>query len=216
MDLGVQGQGFLLLGGTAGMGLATAEVLARDGAALVLVGRDEDRAHRVADELATAHGTAVHGVAGDIALPGVADRVVEQAADLLDDLAGVGVFTGTKGHSPLSASDEEWTAAFEDVLLGPTRALRAVVPRLVARGGGTIVTVAAYGIHAPQAERIAYGSLKSAVTVLTKGIAEDVRPRRRARQLRVPRRHRDRRDARAARHDRRADATGPTTKPSSG
>ncbi len=172
MDLGVQGQGYLLLGGTAGMGLATAEVLARDGAALVLVGRDDDRAHRVADELATAHGTAVHGVAGDIALPGVADRVVEQAADLLDDLAGVGVFTGTKGHSPLSASDEEWTAAFEDVLLGPTRALRAVVPRLVARGGGTIVTVAAYGIHAPQAERIAYGSLKSAVTVLTKGIAK--------------------------------------------
>ena len=153
MDLGVQGQGYLLLGGTAGMGLATAEVFARDGATLVLVGRDDDRAHRVADELATAHGTAVHGVAGDIALPGVADRVVEQAADLLEDLAGVGVFTGTKGHSPLRASDEEWTAAFKTCCSArPAHCERWSLAW--SRGAaGRSSPWRRTGCHAPQAER---------------------------------------------------------------
>ena len=53
MDLGVRGSRFLIFGGTAGIGLAAATTLAADGAALVLVGRDRERAARAAAELAT-------------------------------------------------------------------------------------------------------------------------------------------------------------------
>ncbi|MGC2343025.1 MAG: SDR family NAD(P)-dependent oxidoreductase, partial [Mycobacterium sp.] len=43
MDLGVRGKGYVVVGGTAGMGLAAARALAREGASVVVVGRDADR-----------------------------------------------------------------------------------------------------------------------------------------------------------------------------
>jgi len=172
MDLGMRGQGYLLVGATSGMGRATAEIMAAEGARLVIVGREAARSQEIARAISLPADAEVFGVGADVSLAGDPDRMVAEAFDLLGDLAGVGVFTGTKGHRPLEAADAEWSEAFEDVLLGTTRVLRAAVPRLVERGGGTVVTVAAYGIHAPQAERIAYGALKAGVAVLTKGIAK--------------------------------------------
>jgi NAD(P)-dependent dehydrogenase (short-subunit alcohol dehydrogenase family) len=172
MDLGVRGKGYLLVGGTSGMGLATAKVMAADGAALVLAGRDSERIKQAVAWVSGEHEARVHGIAADVTRPGDAERMVSEAVGLLGDLAGAAVFTGTRGHQPLDASDEHWAAAFDDVLLGTTRAVRAVLPDLVERGGGTIVTVAAYGIHSPQAERIMFASLKAGVAVLTKGIAK--------------------------------------------
>ncbi|WP_261566055.1 SDR family NAD(P)-dependent oxidoreductase [Frankia gtarii] len=172
MDLGVTGTGYLLVGGTSGMGLATARAMAADGADLVLVGRDATRAKQAAARIGTDSGTRVHAVAADVRQPGDMERVVAEAVDLLDDLGGLAVFTGTSGHRALDASDAEWTEAFDDVLLGTTRAVRAILPRLVERGGGTIVTLAAYGIAAPAADRLPYQTLKAGVAVLTKAVAK--------------------------------------------
>jgi 3-oxoacyl-[acyl-carrier protein] reductase len=98
--------------------------------------------------------------------------MVQSAIDAVGDLAGMAVFTGLHGHVPLSVPDEEWTATFEDVVMGTVRAVRAILPHLVERGGGTIVTTSAYSIHAPQAERIPYAALKGAIAVFTKGVAK--------------------------------------------
>lgn len=171
MDLGVADKGFLLVGGTAGMGLATARILAAEGADLALVGRDADRCRAVAEALAEAHGGRVVPVQADVSVAGEADRVVEQAIKVLPDLAGVAVFTGLSGHDPLTASDEAWEAAFADVLMGTVRVLRGVLPHLVERGGGTVVTTSAYSVRDPKAERMPYGAMKASIAVLTKGIA---------------------------------------------
>jgi 3-oxoacyl-[acyl-carrier protein] reductase len=174
VDLDMRARGYLLVGGTSGMGLATAEVMAAEGADLVLVGRDSARAERAADTIRAAYdGARVHALVADVSRAGETERMADELDALTDfDLAGVGVFTGTAGHRPLDVTDEEWTDAFNDVLLGPTRVLRAVIPKLVERGGGTIVTVAAYGMRSPQATRIPYHALKAAVSTLTKGVAK--------------------------------------------
>jgi 3-oxoacyl-[acyl-carrier protein] reductase len=104
--------------------------------------------------------------------PGETEAMVDKANGLLDDISGLAVFTGTKGHEALDTPDDEWTAAFDDVLMGTTRAIRAVLPLFVGQGHGAIVTIAAYSIHSPQAERMPYGALKAGVAVLTKGVAK--------------------------------------------
>jgi NAD(P)-dependent dehydrogenase (short-subunit alcohol dehydrogenase family) len=180
VDLGVTGQAFIIFGGTRGMGLAAASALAADGATLALVGRDRDHATTVAAELAGRHATTVVGIAADLAVEGAADAVVAEATDRLGQLRGAAITTGLGGRGQrglLDASDDDWAATYEDVLMGTVRACRAVVVELLRGDGGAIVTTAAYSIRAPKAHQFPYASLKAAVATMTKDLAVSYGPR---------------------------------------
>ena len=171
MDLGLAGRRVVVLGGTAGMGLATARLLVDEGAHVVVTGRDERRARAAIDQIAertvaAGRGT-VEAIVGDVRDD--AASIVRDAAERLGGLEGLAVFTGTTGHGPFTMSDEQWTDVFRDVLLGTTRAVEAALDHL--GPGGSIVTIAAYSIRAPDAARLPFASLKSAVATFTKGIA---------------------------------------------
>jgi 3-oxoacyl-[acyl-carrier protein] reductase len=179
MDLGVRGQGFLIFGGTAGIGLATATALAADGAALVLVGRDEDRAAREAAELSRRHHTPVQPICGDLDQAGEAERITERAVAELGGLRGMAITTGLGARGQrdlLAATDADWAATFEDVLLATARACRAALPALIEGGGGAIVTTAAYSVRAPKPHQAPYASMKAAVATLTKALAKSHGP----------------------------------------
>jgi NAD(P)-dependent dehydrogenase (short-subunit alcohol dehydrogenase family) len=169
MDLGVRGKGIVVVGGTSGMGLATAQVLAAEGASLVLAGRDRERAERAVASLPEGAGAA-HAMTVDVRHEGAVDQLLREAVDALGRLDGIAVMTGLTGHEPMTVTDAVWTEVFEDVLLGTVRAVRAALPHLVDRGG-SIVTPAAYSIRAPDAHRLPYSTLKSAVATFTKGVA---------------------------------------------
>lgn len=176
MDLGVDGRGYLVVGGTAGMGLATATILAAEGAQVAVVGRNAERAHAAAASLG---GDRTVAIVGDVTEAGQAERVVGAAAEALGGLAGICVTTGTGAgsHADLEgASDAVWSAAVEDILLGTVRSVRAAVPHLVAGGGGTVVTTGAYGIRAYHPDRLPYVTLKSGVVAFTKTIAKAYGP----------------------------------------
>ena len=168
MDLGLEGRGVLVVGGTSGMGLATASVLAAEGASLVLVGRDLERARQAA----TACGAKrVLPLSADVRDGASMTHMMSEAVDFLGRLDGVAVLTGVLGHDPIDISDERWVEVFEDVTLGTIRVVREALPHLQAQGGA-IVTTAAYSIRAPEIARLPYASQKSAVAVFTKGIAK--------------------------------------------
>lgn len=170
MDLGVRDKGYLIVGGTAGMGLAAAAVLAADGARVAIAGRDAGRAASAAASI----GPGVSVITGDVTDEHAARRIVDEAVDCLGGLSGIAITTGTSraAHSdPEHATEEVWAEAFQDILMGTVRAVRAAVPHLVKSGGGTIVTTAAYSIHAYHPARTPYITLKSGVAAYTKMIA---------------------------------------------
>jgi NAD(P)-dependent dehydrogenase (short-subunit alcohol dehydrogenase family) len=170
MDLGVRDRGYLIVGGTAGMGLAAATVLAADGARVAIAGRDPERAAKAASGL----GPGATAITGDVTDEQGAPRIVEEAAAALGGLAGVAVTTGTSraAHSdPDHATEEVWAETFQDILMGTVRTVRAAIPHLKAAGGGTVVTTAAYSIHAYHPARTPYITLKSGVAAYTKMIA---------------------------------------------
>jgi NAD(P)-dependent dehydrogenase (short-subunit alcohol dehydrogenase family) len=177
MDLGVKGKAFVVVGGTSGMGLATAEVLAEEGAALALVARNEPRTKQVAATLSDQYGVRVLPITADVSDSAEdVERAVRTSVDGLGEIDGVAVTTGTDyAHSrkPLAEmGDDDWKAAFADITLGTIRCCNAVVPHLVERGGGTIVTTAAYSVRAPDLPAIPYSTLKTAVAGYTKGLAK--------------------------------------------
>lgn len=173
MDLGVAGKPYLVVGGTSGMGRAAAACLAAEGARVAVAGRDRARADAAAAALSSEHGVEVLAVVGDVSVTGGADRLVADAVAGLGGLAGIAVTTGTSGHtSPEATDDDSWTSTFEDVLMGTVRSVRAALPHLAAGGGGTVVTTAAYSIHAYHPARLPYVTLKSGVAAFTKTIAK--------------------------------------------
>jgi NAD(P)-dependent dehydrogenase (short-subunit alcohol dehydrogenase family) len=175
MDLGVRDRGFVIFGGTAGIGRAAANALAAEGARVAIVGRGQARADEAADELSTRTGAQVVALTGDLTVEGTAETIVGEAVDRLGDLRGMAITTGLGGRGQrdlLAGTDEDWTATFDDVLLSTVRACRAAVPALVERGGGAIVTTAAYSIRAPKAHQVPYAALKAGVATLTKNIAK--------------------------------------------
>jgi NAD(P)-dependent dehydrogenase (short-subunit alcohol dehydrogenase family) len=167
MDLELAGKGILIVGGTSGMGLAAARVVAKEGATLAIVGRNAERGKRVASEL----GGKVKAISADLSRRGAAEPMLSEALAHLGRLDGVAVLTGLDGHEPIEMADERWIEVFEDVMMGTARVLRAALPQLQ-KQGGTIVTTSAYSIRAPEIARLPYSSQKAAVAVLTKGIAK--------------------------------------------
>jgi NAD(P)-dependent dehydrogenase (short-subunit alcohol dehydrogenase family) len=170
VDLLISNKSFLVVGGTAGMGLAGAKAIAAEGARVVVAGRDPDRATSAAEAVAAAGAAEAHGVSADVSAEGGAADLVARAVDLLGGLDGVVVTTGLIGHEPIDVSDDRWEQVFRDGVLGISRVVEAALPHLIA-SRGSIVTTSAYSIRSPEIARLPYTMMKSAVATLTKGIA---------------------------------------------
>lgn len=174
MDLGVGGRGYVIFGGTAGMGLEAARVLLADGAKVAVVGRGGSRASDAAEALAE-FSERLLVLRADLSVPDAAEGVVSEVCEALGDLRGAAVTTGLGMHGQkdlLSATEEDWAATYDDVLATVVRACRATVPRLIDAGGGSIVTTAAYSVRAPKPHQVPYGALKSGVVTMTKALAK--------------------------------------------
>ncbi len=171
MDLLVRDKAFVLVGGTAGMGLAAARQLAEEGAALAVVGRTQERADAAVAALRDAGASQALALTADVHQPGAAEAAVTAAAERLGRLDGIAVTTGLLGHEGIEVDDARWTESFADVLLGTVRSVQAALPYL-RRQGGTVVTTAAYSMRAPELARLPYASLKAGVATFTKGIAK--------------------------------------------
>ena len=175
MDLGVAGRNFVVVGGTTGMGFAAATELARDGANVALVARDGERAGERAGRLAVEYGVRAIGIAADGARrDGSLDAAIARAEAELGALRGLAVTAGPMHQQGrfVEHGDESWDWYYEVILMMTVRACRAVIPRLAANGGGTIVTTAAYSVRAPKVLIPPYTSMKAAVLTLSKILAK--------------------------------------------
>jgi 3-oxoacyl-[acyl-carrier protein] reductase len=121
MDLGIAGTGMLVVGGTSGMGLATAHVLAGEGAKVAVVGRDRERARAAATSLAQEHDAEVVSIPADVSKPGEAERIVAEAVAAFGGLAGVAVLTGVLGHEPTAVDHDRWHEVIDDVLVATVK-----------------------------------------------------------------------------------------------
>jgi NAD(P)-dependent dehydrogenase (short-subunit alcohol dehydrogenase family) len=173
MELGLRGKSCAIVGGTRGIGLAAAEVLAEEGAHVALIGRDLARAQHAARELAARTGARALGLTVGESAASTESALARVEAELgpLRALAAVAGPMGPQGEFH-TLGDDAWESHFQTQLMSAVRACRAALPRLVANGGGTLVTTAAYSVRAQKPTLSAYTAMKSAIVSFTKNVAK--------------------------------------------
>ena len=174
MDLGVRDKLYIILGGSRGMGLETAQCLAAEGARLVLISRTAAQVEAAAAGLRERFGCAAHAFSADAMAPGAVEGAIAAAIARYGPPRGLLVTSGLTDRNGdlLQATDEDWESNFQDVLMGHVRACRAVVPAMQAGGGGSIVTTAAYSARAAKSFLFPYAAMKTAVVNFTKNLAK--------------------------------------------
>jgi 2,3-dihydro-2,3-dihydroxybenzoate dehydrogenase len=163
----------LVTGATSGIGRACALRLAADGFAVVVGGRNSERATEVVDEITAAGGTATTAL-GDVAEPGYGEAAVAATVaahgrlDVLVNAAGVITRSDAEG-----TTDDEWHRVMSTNVDGLFRASRAALPAIRAAGGGSIVNISSTNGLVGGSGLAAYCASKGAVTNLTRAMALD-------------------------------------------
>lgn len=170
MDLELRGRRALVTGSTAGIGLATAQALAAEGAAVMLNGRTEARVTAAVRAIRDAvRGAHVGGVAADLGTAEGCETLTREVptADVL--INNVGIFDPKPFEE---IPDTEWLRFFETNVLSGVRLSRFYLPGMRARDWGRIVFVSSESAVQIPAEMIHYGMTKTAQLAVARGLAE--------------------------------------------
>ena len=170
MDLGEKGKGFIVVGGSKGMGFEVAKLLAASGARIAIISR-----HGAEDALATLPpdlGKNITSILGDATQAESIDHAISQAVETLGSVHGLVTANAERRYGDLlDSSDADWLHAFESVVMGTVRCCRALIPHMINAGGGSIVTLGAYSARSPKSYLFPYASSKASIVNITKNIA---------------------------------------------
>ena len=171
------GQTALVTGSTRGIGRTIAEWLARDGANIVVSGREPEAVERSVAAM-RALGVESWGVPGDLALVSEAHRLAEETLslvprlDILVNNAGMSI----RGHF-WEVSDGEWEEQVNVNFRSPFVLAQHAARHMIERGGdGRIVNISTIGAHAAHKDAAVYDSAKGAVEVMTRNLAYELAP----------------------------------------
>ena len=178
MIIDLKGRKAIVTGSTAGIGHATAEGLARAGAAVVVSGRGQARVDAAVGRIREAvPGSNLQGVAADLSTPEGIETLVAQVpdADILVNNVGTAYIRPYTGIEDIAnIPDEDWLGLFQLNVMSGVRATRHYLPRMVAKGWGRVVFVSSESaVHTPK-EMLDYGMTKTGQLAISRGLAEAV------------------------------------------
>ncbi len=178
MSADLAGRRALVLGGSAGLGFASATALAEAGAQVLVTSRDVGRAR---DAAARLPGGGHVGLVVDLAAPEDAPTGVHAfLVDLADHTTVDVLVLNAGGPPPARAIDIEpadAVAALQPLLLAQISVVRAVLPAMITAGWGRIVAIGSSGVQQPIPTLALSNLARSALAAYLKSLAADVASR---------------------------------------
>ena len=171
----LNGKVAVITGAGAGIGRATAELFAEEGAAVVIAERDEATGEDAAERIKQSGGKALF-VRTDVAdEPSVARMAAEAvgafgAIHILVNNAAIFILRG------IEATPEEWRQILDVNVMGPALVAKHVVPAIRKAGGGAIVNLASISSFIAQPNYVTYNTTKTAILGMTRCMAMDLAP----------------------------------------
>jgi meso-butanediol dehydrogenase / (S,S)-butanediol dehydrogenase / diacetyl reductase len=160
----------IVTGGGSGIGAATAEVFAAEGATVVIADKNLDSARKVAAAIGHAVSALEVDTSKGPAVKAMIDGTVAKYGrlDILFNNAGYGI-TG----SVVETSEDDWDALISVNVRGVFLGCKYAIPHMAKQGGGVIVNTASTTSVAGIKDRAAYVTSKGAVAAMTRAMALD-------------------------------------------
>ena len=172
MDLQLTGKRALVTGASRGLGYATAQRLALEGADLVINSRDVGKLTTAAQTLAGKTGRKIIPLTGDISDPSVPDALVKGAVLAL---GGLDILVTNAGGPPAGKfedfNDAAWHQAVELSFLSHVRLIRAALPHLRQSNSPSVLAITSYSVKQPIPNLILSNSVRAATVGLVKSLA---------------------------------------------
>jgi NAD(P)-dependent dehydrogenase (short-subunit alcohol dehydrogenase family) len=170
VDLELGGKLAFVSGSTAGIGLAIANRIAREGAEVVINGRTEERVgEAIAQIKKDARDANVRGIAADLGSANGCGEVVRQLPRVDILVNNVGIFEPKPFEK---ITDTDWEKFFAVNVMSGVRLSRAYLPPMKQRNWGRIVFISSESALQIPAEMIHYGMTKTAQLAIARGLAE--------------------------------------------
>ena len=173
----LEGKTLIVSGVGPGLGSEIARLALRDGANVVMGARQTERLKTIAGELDPS-GERVAIQPTDITDAAQCEKLVDTAGERfggVDAMAQVAALDTIFGGVQ-DAKAEDWQASFATNVVGPANLVRAMVPALGKRGGGSIVLIGSQSSSVPQLPQIAYASAKGALHTAMFYMAKELGP----------------------------------------
>jgi 3-oxoacyl-[acyl-carrier protein] reductase len=177
MDLGLNGKVALITGGSEGIGKAAAEVLAEEGAHVVIVARRKEVLEAAAAGIRAQSGSkggSVLAIVADVTDAQAVERFVGEAVAHFGRLDIIVNNAGTSSAKPFqSATDEIWQEDLDLKLFAAIRVSRAAIPHLRKQGGGRIINITTVSGKQPGAKSVPTSVSRAAGIALTKALSKE-------------------------------------------
>jgi len=171
------GKTAIITGGSRGIGAATAAAFAANGTAVAVIGRDETALSAVAAGIEARGGRAIW-VAADCTVPADMARMADTVAASLGPADVLAAFAGGNGMPVPTASEspDHWREIIETDLNSVFYTVRAVLPGMMQRGCGAIITMSSAAARQAARSAAAYAAAKAGVIALTRHLAGEMAP----------------------------------------
>ena len=177
MDLNLKNKVALIAGASKGLGYAVAYALAKEGASVSISSRDESSITAAASRIERETGSKVLATPVDVQSGEAIQRWVAATADRF---GGVDALMTNSGGPPaglaISFDDQAWQDAANLLLFSTIRMVRAVVPIMQARGGGSILVSTSSSVKEPVPNLGLSTVLRASVSALAKTLAIELAP----------------------------------------
>jgi len=179
MDLGLKGKRALVLAASRGLGYACALGLAREGCAVVLCSRDEQRATEAAQRIRDETGAEVHAVSADVSREAEVQRLVKTAVERMGGLEIVVHNAGGPPSGPFhSISTEQWRQAIDQNLLSFVWLVQAAAPEMAKAGYGRVIAITSSSIKQPIPGLLLSNATRTGVLGIVRTLAKELGPQK--------------------------------------
>jgi NAD(P)-dependent dehydrogenase (short-subunit alcohol dehydrogenase family) len=176
MDLEIKNDAALIAASSSGLGKATANVLAREGAHVMINGRDETKLDEAVEEIRQTARGEVLGHRADLTIE---DEVAELVETTVSEFGGIDHLVTNSGGPPskpfLATTDTDWYDTFDLLVMSTVRLIREAIPYL-RQDGGTIVNITSVSVKEALDEFVLTNSVRMGVIGLEKTLSKELAP----------------------------------------